>query len=65
VLGKEIRGGAHPSSGASVGRRGVVAFDGGGACTVVADDVALALHHGEREREEGEVGTQEDGTRHG
>jgi hypothetical protein len=33
-----------------VGRPGVVAFDGGGAGTVVADDTALVLHHGERER---------------
>jgi hypothetical protein len=27
-----------------------VAFGGGGAGTVVADDMALVLHHGERER---------------
>jgi hypothetical protein len=35
----------------SSGRRGVVAVDGGGAGAVVADDRALALHHGGRERE--------------
>jgi hypothetical protein len=29
---------------------GLVAFDGGGAGTVVADDAAQVLHHGERER---------------
>jgi hypothetical protein len=50
---RKLERGAHPSSGASVGRRGAVAFDGGGACTVVVDDVALALHHRERERERG------------
>jgi hypothetical protein len=33
-----------------VGRCGAVAFDGGGAGTVVTDDVALALHHRERDR---------------
>jgi hypothetical protein len=33
---------------------GAVAVNGGEACTVVTDDGALALHHGERER--GEVG---------
>jgi hypothetical protein len=33
-----------------VGRHGVVAFGGGGAGTVVADDAALVLHHGERGR---------------
>jgi hypothetical protein len=33
-----------------VGRRGVVVFDCGGASTVVADDMTLALHHGQRER---------------
>jgi hypothetical protein len=31
-------------------RRCVVAFGGGGAGTVVADDAALVLHHGERGR---------------
>jgi hypothetical protein len=51
ALGKKIKGGAHPNSGASVGRRSVVAFDGGEAASVVTDDGALALHHGgERER---------------
>jgi hypothetical protein len=33
-----------------VGRRCAVAFGGGGAGTVVADDAAQVLHHGERER---------------
>jgi hypothetical protein len=33
-----------------VGRRGTVAVDGGGARTVVADEAALVLHHGGRER---------------
>jgi hypothetical protein len=33
-----------------VGRRGVAAFDGGGAGTVVTDDAAQLLHHGERKR---------------
>jgi hypothetical protein len=37
--------------GGAVGRRSAVAIDGGGVGTVVADDGALALHHGERERE--------------
>jgi hypothetical protein len=39
-----------------VGRRGAVAVDGGGAGAVVADDGALALHYGGRER--GEVGSR-------
>jgi hypothetical protein len=33
-----------------VGQHCAVAFDGNGAGTVVADDVALVLHHGERGR---------------
>jgi hypothetical protein len=37
--------------GGAVGRRGAVAVDGGGAGTVVADDGALALHHGVGESE--------------
>jgi hypothetical protein len=37
--------------GGGVGRRGAMAVDGGGASTVVADDGALALHHGEGESE--------------
>jgi hypothetical protein len=45
--------------GGAVGRHGVVAVNGGEACTVVTDDGALALHHGERER--GEVGVENDG----
>jgi hypothetical protein len=52
--GKKIGGGAHPIGGASggaVGQCGAVAVDGGGAGTVVADDRALAQHHGEGERE--------------
>jgi hypothetical protein len=36
-----------------------VAFGGGGAGTVVADDAAQVLHH--VEREEGEVGIKEGG----
>jgi hypothetical protein len=35
-----------------VGRRGAVAVDGGGAGAVVANDRALALHYGGRERGE-------------
>jgi hypothetical protein len=35
-----------------VGRRGAVAVNGGGAGAVVVDDEALALYHGERERDE-------------
>jgi hypothetical protein len=54
--GKKISGGAHPIGGASGGggavrRRGTVAVGDGGAGTVVADDGALALHHGEGESE--------------
>jgi hypothetical protein len=52
--GKKIGGGAHPIGGASggaVGRRGAVAVNGGGAGMVVADDGALAQHHGEGESE--------------
>jgi hypothetical protein len=54
--GKKIGSGAHPISGTSrgggsVGRRGMMAVDGGGAGTVVVDDGALALHHGEGESE--------------
>jgi hypothetical protein len=37
--------------GGAVGQCGAVAVDGGGAGTVVADDRALALHHGEGESE--------------
>jgi hypothetical protein len=37
--------------GGAVGRRGMMAVDGGGAGTVVVDDGALALHHGEGESE--------------
>jgi predicted Rossmann-fold nucleotide-binding protein len=37
--------------GEAVGQRGVVVVDGGGAGTMVADDGALARHHGEGERE--------------
>jgi hypothetical protein len=33
-----------------VGQRCAVAFGGGGAGTVVTNDAALVLHHGERER---------------
>jgi hypothetical protein len=33
-----------------VGQRSAVAFDGCGAGTVVADDAAQVLHHGERKR---------------
>jgi hypothetical protein len=33
-----------------VGRRGAVAFDGGGGLSVVADDTSLVLHHVERGR---------------
>jgi hypothetical protein len=54
VPGKKIGGGAHPNSNASVGAvgwRGAVADDGGEAGSVATDDGALALHHGERERE--------------
>jgi hypothetical protein len=54
AAGKKISSGAHPIGGAwggAVGRRGAVAVDGGGAGTVVADDGALALHHGEGESE--------------
>jgi hypothetical protein len=50
--GKKINGGAHPIGGASggaVGRRDAVAVNGSGVGTVVADDGALALHHGEGE----------------
>jgi hypothetical protein len=48
--------GAHPigstsGGGGGVGRRGTVTVDGGGAGMVVADDGALALHHGEGESE--------------
>jgi hypothetical protein len=53
ALGNESRGGAHPNSAridGAVGRRGTVAFDGGGAGTVVAVDAAQVMHHGERER---------------
>jgi hypothetical protein len=35
----------------AVGWRGAVAVDGGGAGTVVADNKALAQHHGEGEKE--------------
>jgi hypothetical protein len=53
--GRKIGGGAHPIGGASgggaVGRHSMVAVDGGGAGTVVTDDGALALHHGEGESE--------------
>jgi hypothetical protein len=49
--GKESGGGAHLNSGASVGQWGGAAtFDGGGVGTVVADDAAEVLHHGERKR---------------
>jgi hypothetical protein len=34
-----------------------VAFDSSGGLSVVTDEAALVLHHGERE--EGEVGTKE------
>jgi hypothetical protein len=37
--------------GGAVGQHSAVAVDGGGAGTVVADDGALALHHGEGESE--------------
>jgi hypothetical protein len=37
--------------GEAVGQRDVVVVDGGGAGTMVADDGALARHHGEGERE--------------
>jgi hypothetical protein len=37
--------------GGAVGLRGAVAVDGSGAGTVVADDGALALHHGEGKSE--------------
>jgi hypothetical protein len=50
VSGKEIGGRAHPSSGVSVGWHCTVAFDGGGAGTVVTNDATLVLHHGERGR---------------
>jgi hypothetical protein len=33
-----------------VGQRDAAVFDGGGAGTVVTDDVAHVLHHGERKR---------------
>jgi hypothetical protein len=46
----ESGGRAHPNSGASVGQRCTVALGGGGAGTVVTDDAAQVLHHGERER---------------
>jgi hypothetical protein len=52
--GKKIGGGAHPIGGASGGGGqwcGAVAVDGGGAGTVVTDDGALALHHGDGESE--------------
>jgi hypothetical protein len=51
VSGKNFGGGTHPNSGASVGWCGVVAVDGSEAGSVATDDGALALHHGERERE--------------
>jgi hypothetical protein len=51
--GKKIGGGAHPIGGASGGGGGqwdgAVAFDSGGVGMMVANDGALALHHGERE----------------
>jgi hypothetical protein len=53
ALGQKIRGGANPNSarvGWAVGRCGAVAVDSGEAGSVVANDGALALHHGERER---------------
>jgi hypothetical protein len=50
ALGKKIEGGALPNRGASVGRHGAVAVDGGEAGSVVIDDGALALYHRGRER---------------
>jgi hypothetical protein len=50
VPGKASRGGAHPNNGTSVGRRYAVAFGGGGASIVVADDATQVLHHGERDK---------------
>jgi hypothetical protein len=52
--GKKSRGGAHRGGRASVGWQGAagaVAVDGGEAGSAVADDGAIALHHGGRERE--------------
>jgi hypothetical protein len=51
--GKKISGGAHliGACQGAVGRRDAVAVDVCGAGTVVANDGALALHHGEGESE--------------
>jgi hypothetical protein len=44
--GKELGGGAHPSSGVARRRRGILgatAFGGGGGCKVVTDDHGVPL----------------------
>jgi hypothetical protein len=46
VPSKESGGGPHPSSGAMVGQRYVVAFDGGGAGMVITDGRGVPLQLG-------------------
>jgi hypothetical protein len=49
--GERRRGSPRRSGvGGAVGQRDAAVFDGGGAGTVVTDDVAHVLHHGERKR---------------